>query len=1773
MTASYEPDEAECPSHEAESTPFVRRAPEPIAVIGMGCRFAGGVDSPEDYWRLLMERRDGIGEVPQERWESYEDAGPQNAAALREVTRGGGFLDDISVFDADFFGNLPREAELMDPQQRIVLEVAWEALEHAGIRPRSLAGGDAGVFIGVGSDDYGRRMLEDLPRIEAWTGIGAAFCAVANRVSYTLDLRGSSLAVDTACSASLVALHLACQALRSGECPVALAGGVNIMAGPGLTMVLDAAGAVSPDGRSKSFDASADGYGRGEGAGVVVLKRLSEAQRDGDRVLAVIRGSAVNQDGRTNGIMAPSEEAQAHLLRQAYQSCGIDPATVDYVEAHGTGTRAGDPIEVGAMAQVFGPRPADRLCLVGSVKPNIGHLEAGAGVAGLIKAVLALHHGEIPPQADYFTTPNPAIPWDEAGLKVVTEATSWPVTDHPRRAGVSGYGYGGTISHLVLEEAPAPAPRPQASGETSGTLLLPLSAATEAGVRAQAGRLAGWLAGPGAGTPLTDVAATLSVHRDHLQSRAAVVVADPEQAVRRLTALAEQHPEDGVETGAVLPAADDAVWVFSGHGAQWIGMGRELLEREPVFADVLDEIEPVFLAEIGFSPRQVLIDGDLVEVDRIQPMIFAMQVALSAVWHARGLRPSAVIGHSVGEIAAAVEAGVLSLLDGSRLICRRSALLRRVAGKGAMVMVNLPFDEVAERLADRADISAAIAASPGSTVAAGGVDTVAAVATGWEAQGLTVRRVASDVAFHSDHMDPLLDDLRRAADDLRLNEPVIPVYSTALADPRSAAPRDGDYWAANLRNPVRFGSAVQAAAEDGHRAFLEVSAHPVVAHSIVETLGETGIDDVVVAHTLRRNKPELATLLANAAALFSHGVPVDWSATVHGTLVDLPVRAWQHRPFWYGSVPAAQLGGGHHDPLSHTLLGRGVTVNGTTPSRLWQTYLDESCRPYPGDHPVQGVEIIPATVLLNTFFTAAADGAAFPGLTEVNLRVPVAVSTPREVQVVLQEGALRIASRIVGAEEADSDGAWLTHTTAVVSPATEVGTRRLEPAEIRSRCPEVLPEEYVIDRLAGIGVAAMGFPWRVREMRRGEGELAAFVSAAPDGSAPSSWASVLDAVLSIASVAFPGSPILRMPAHMHEVAVLGTCPAEVVLHVRCVDGPAAVDTVDVLVADPDGEVVARFAGLRYGVLDGDPGATASPRRLVSELSWRAQDRSAEPGPLAEVLLLGDPEAARLIGEGFSRAGVPWRAAAGPEQLGTAGPGTAVLVVPDREHGPAQAGVAASWLLTRTVQQLARQRSGERPVVRAVTRGVRESLLQEALGDSVLWGVGRVLAGEHPDLFAGVVDLSARPADEELAALVDLVREDIGRRPGEEVVSLRGALREVPRLVAVEREPERAALECRPDGTYLVTGGLGVLGLEVATWLAGRGARRLVLAGRTALPPRSQWHSVSDPATRQRVDSVQMLEGLGVTVRTVAVDVADREALAAALDPEALGLPPIRGVVHAAGVLDNRMAVDVDEASLAAVLRPKAAGALALHELFPAGVLDFMVLFSSCGQLLGLPGQASYGSANAFLDALAWHRAALGDSTLSVAWTSWRGLGMSTSSELIDIELAARGTGDISAAEAFRSWEFASRYHLSYAAAMRILPPEPGAERPRLLAELAVPDADTPGQAETEWAALAPEELRSYLVDEVRSQVAGELKFDPDTFDVRRPLMEMGLDSVMTVVIRRRLEKIFRLSLPSTLLWDRPTVAAIGEFLFELLRTEGTEETRGEEPELVEPLVG
>ncbi|MEO3813982.1 beta-ketoacyl synthase N-terminal-like domain-containing protein [Sphaerisporangium sp. B11E5] len=1142
---------------------------EPVAVVGIGCRFPGDAGSPDEFWELLCAGRNTTGPLPAERWRSYENRSPEDAAALRHAVRHGSFLNDIEGFDTEFFGLSPREAELMDPQQRILMETAWEALEHAGLPPRDLAGTDTGVFIGVCTDDYGRRLLEDLPRIEAWTGIGAATCAVANRISYSLDLRGPSMAVDTACSASLVALHLAAQSLRLGESDVALAGGVNLLVTPGETLTLGAAGALAPDGRSKSFDAAADGYGRGEGCGVIVLKRLSDARRDGDRVLALVIGSAVNQDGHTNGIMAPCGAAQEHVMARACRQAGISPGTVDYIEAHGTGTRLGDPLEAGALSAVYGAgRPPGDPCLIGSVKSNIGHLEGAAGIAGVIKAVLALDRGEIPPSV--LTTPNPAIAWETSGLSVVTKRSAWPDRDHPSRAGVSSFGYGGTVAHILLQQAP-PAPEVP-RGDGTGQRLFPLSAASETALRQYAGTLADRLATSGQGLDLASVGHTLARRRSHLGRRAVVIGADRDELTAGLRRLAEDLPSEAVVTGDVLPVPGPGpVWVFAGQGCHWRGMGRELLATEPVFASLVDEVEPIFVEEIGFSPRQVLADGDLDGIDRQQTMIFVMQLGLARLWNAYGVAPKAVIGHSVGEIAAAVTAGAMTVSDGARLICRRSVLLRQAEGKGAMVMVGLPFEEAAERLAGRTDLVAAISSAPGSTVLSGDVAAVEAVLDEWPAEGIVVRRVASDVAFHSPHMEPLAVQLAAATADLSFGSPRVPMYTTALADPRSTPVLDSQYWAANLRDPVRLAAATTAAAQDGYRAFLEISPHPVVAHSLNETLDETGFEDVFVGTSLRRNQPERPAFLTAVATAHCHGVELDWGRLQpDGGLIALPPYAWQHRRHWRDSYDGEARG---HDVHSHTLLGTGTSLAGSQ-ARVWRTSLEDANRPYPGSHALGGVEIVPAAVLVNTFLHATGDGT----LTDVEMMHPLMTAERRQIQVVHEPPGIRLAARTPAAP-GEPEPAWLIHVTASV-------------AAPGGAMPDVLPDaaaltpidtDFVHRRLAAVGVPSTGFDWTIGTLLSGDGVLRATVHTDHPAEAPPTWAPALDAVMSVAPCVFPGDPVLRMVVHIDELTLTGAPPETVIID-AAVD-PAGDDTVRALLATPDGRVVGHLSGLRYPVID------------------------------------------------------------------------------------------------------------------------------------------------------------------------------------------------------------------------------------------------------------------------------------------------------------------------------------------------------------------------------------------------------------------------------------------------------------------------------------------------------------------------------------------------------------------------------------------------------------
>ncbi|MGW0420350.1 beta-ketoacyl synthase N-terminal-like domain-containing protein [Streptomyces sp. NPDC003015] len=875
------------PSQSAPPAPVpatVAPPSEPVAVIGLGCRLPGGVHGPADYWRLLTDGIDAIRRVPEDRWRDFTPFPPEDAP------RYGGYLDDIAGFDADFFRITPREAAVMDPQQRILLEVVHEALAHAAVPAASLAGTATGVFVGVSAPEYGSLTGADPAAVDPWAPAGGALSVTAGRLAYVLDTRGPSMAVDTACSSSLVAVHHACVSLRTGESDTAIAAGVNLLLSPTVSMAFRRAGALAPDGRCKPFSPDADGIGRGEGCAAVLLKRLSDAERDGDRVLAVIRATAVNSDGRSNGLLAPNPAAQQALLTTAYARAGLAPAHVDYVEAHGTGTPLGDPIEAGALGAVLGAdRDPDQPLLLGSVKSNLGHLESAAGIAGLVKTVLALHHDVIPPSLH--CAEGSAL--DDVRLRVVTEDEPWPRYGGTAVAGVSGFGFGGTNAHAVLEEW-RPGVLPSHPAEEPGARLHLLSDVDEERLRDTAARLADWL--PAAAAHPADVARTLAGRTGRGGVRAVVVARDRAELADGLEALAQGRPHGQVVTGEGDLVGPGPVWVFSGYGSQWAGMGRRLLAEEPAFAAAVEKLD----AECGLSLYDRLASGSgLDRLEVAQPVLFGLQVALAELWRSYGVEPAAVIGHSLGEVAAAVCAGALDVAEGARIVAVRARLLSRLRG-GAMAVVDLDDGELDALARDFPGVHVAVHSSPGQKVVTGEEPAVARLVRWLEERGRTARSMRVVGAGHSPQVEPLLAELTESLADVGGRAPRVPVYSTVLDDPRGDCVFDAAHWAANLRRPVRLDRAVAAAAADGHTAFVEISPHPVLARAVTDN-----VPGALAIGTLRRDAGGCADFLTQVGALYCAGGRLPLPP---GRVVDLPVPRWKHVRHWWtdgrGASPA-----------------------------------------------------------------------------------------------------------------------------------------------------------------------------------------------------------------------------------------------------------------------------------------------------------------------------------------------------------------------------------------------------------------------------------------------------------------------------------------------------------------------------------------------------------------------------------------------------------------------------------------------------------------------------------------------------------------------------------------------------------------------------------------------------------------------------------------------------------------------------------------------------
>ncbi|MEU5195922.1 type I polyketide synthase [Streptomyces scabiei] len=886
---------------------------EPVAVVGVGCRLPGGVRGPAEYWRALLDGVDAIRRVPEDRWRDFTPYPPADALPF------GGYLDDIAGFDADFFRITPREAAVTDPQQRILLEVVHETLDHAAVPAASLAGSATGVFVGVSASDYGQLTGADPAAVDPWAPAGGALSVTAGRLAYVLDTRGPSMAVDTACSSSLVAVHHACVSLRTGESDLAIAAGVNLVLSPAVTVAFRRAGALAPDGRCKPFSAVADGIGRGEGCAAVLLKRLCDAERDGDRILAVVRATAVNSDGRSGGLLAPNPAAQRALLSTAYTRADLSPAHIDHVEAHGTGTPLGDPIEAGALGAVLGRgRDPDQPLLLGSVKGNLGHLESAAGIAGLVKTVLALHHDLIPPSLH---CAGGSSLEDGAPLRVVTEAEPWPRYGGTATAGVSGFGFGGTNAHAVLEEWPPDAALPPPAQEPAARLHL-LSDAGPARVRDTAARLADWLDTPeGRAAHPADVARTLAGRAGRGRVRAAVVAGDPAELADGLRALAGGRPHARVVVGDGDRLGPGPVWVFSGYGSQWPGMGRRLLAEEPAFAAAVEKLDAQLAPECGFSFYDHLATGGgLDRLEVAQPVLFGLQLALAELWRAHGAEPAAVIGHSLGEVAAAVCAGALEVADGARVVAVRARLLGGLRG-GAMAVVDLADDELDALARDFPDVHVAVHSSPGQKVVTGREEQVARLVRRLAAEGRAARAMRVAGAGHSPQVEPLLPELTAELAEVRGGPAHVPVYSTVLDDPRGHGVFDAAHWAANLRRPVRLDRAVAAAAADGHTAFVELSPHPVLTRVITESAPEA-----LAVGTLHRDADSAAGFLTRVGVLHTAGLRLP---VPPGRVIDLPGPRWRHTRHWWTDRTA---GGAAPEPSTAGAVDAGAGAVGAHPA-------------------------------------------------------------------------------------------------------------------------------------------------------------------------------------------------------------------------------------------------------------------------------------------------------------------------------------------------------------------------------------------------------------------------------------------------------------------------------------------------------------------------------------------------------------------------------------------------------------------------------------------------------------------------------------------------------------------------------------------------------------------------------------------------------------------------------------------------------------------------
>jgi acyl transferase domain-containing protein/acyl carrier protein len=1751
----------------------------PIAIVGMACRYPGGVRSPQQLWELVADGHDAIGPMPTDRgWDIERLYDPDPDHRGTSYTREGGFLYDAGEFDPEFFEVGPKDALGMDPQQRLLLETSWEAIEDARMDPLSLRGSSTGVFIGVMHHDYGTGMRGPIHLgLESAMGSGNAGSIASGLVAYTLGLEGPAISLDTACSSSLVAIHNACQALRHGECSMALAGGVAVMWSPSLFLWFSRQRGLAPDGRCKSYADAADGVGWGEGVGVLLLERLSDAVAGGRVVLGVVRGGAVNQDGASNGLTAPSGPSQQRVVARALASAGLSAGQVGVVEGHGTGTRLGDPIEAQALLATYGRSRGGRGPLwLGSVKSNIGHTQAAAGVAGVIKMVMAMRHGVLP-RTLHVDEPSSEVDWSAGEVCLLREEVVWERGDEPRRAGVSSFGASGTNAHVILEEAPSVEGvgvdgAPGVLG--GGVVPLVLSAKGDGALAGQAGRLREWV-GDGGDVGVGDVGFSL-LSRSVFDDRAVVVGSAWEGLLDGLGALAEGRSVVGVVRGRVFDGGGGVVFVFPGQGSQWEGMAVELLDSSPVFAERMRECEVALQPYVSWSLDGVLRsrsgEPGLDRVDVVQPALFAVMVSLAGLWEACGVRPAAVIGHSQGEIAAACVAGGLSLEDAMRVVALRSRALGEMAGRGGMMSVALSAESVAERLLQWEDERVVIAAvnGPASTVLSGDLQALQDLHTQLEQEGVHARKIAAAVtAGHSPLMEDLRDLLLESYSALAPSPGTIPFYSTVTGGRLDTAQLDAQYWYRNAREPVQFESVVGQLLGEGLRTFVELSPHPVLTGAIGDISDQTidDPDEVLACGSLRRNEGGAERFALSLSQIFIRGEPVDWGAVIGGAgreqQMKLPTYAFQRRRYWLDpSMGVGEVASAGLSAVEHPFLSAAARLPGDR-GWLFTGRLSLQTDPWLADHAVLGITILPGAAFVEMALSIGGELGA-EVLPELILESPLVLEEGQrvELQVWVSEpeetGLWRIAiySR---PQELDGNGgqaqeSWRCHASGAL--ASQPVRRQSESTEERIAAlsgpawppphtePVGLEDFYErgAERGADFGPVFRGLQglWRA-----GSG-LFAEVALAEEQQAQADLFTVhpalLDATLhAVGAIGLgrsqsdgeaTGPP--RLPFSWSGARLYPSTAKRLRVDMR----RETDDSVSLVTVDETGALVAVVESLVLRELDEQQlrDASSGGRDLLFSLDWTPVTLAPQASS-AETVLLDCTHHASLMETAAREDGqlIDSEALIGAAHAATH------EVLDAIQHWLTEEHVATSRLIV-------------------ITQGAVRVTAQDdlsGLAQAPIWGLVRSAQTENPGCFV----------------LVDLDEHDVSRAAlstaigsGEPQLAVREGTVLSPRLARISEDPGSAgeaptvrAAAFDPQGSVLITGGTGDIGRLLARHLVTRhGVRSLILASRRG------------PEASGIEELQRELAELGASVRVLACDIAERDQLTALLASTPAEYP-LRGVIHAAVVLDDGVIGSLTHERVDRVLAPKLDAAWRLHRLTEDLDLSAFVLLSSVMGVLGGPGQANYAAANSFLDALSAYRRARGLPATSMAWGGWSDTGIVDRLEQTDIARTNRqGIGGLSSQEGLELFDFANTLDRSVSIPMRLdrttlrAQARAGTLSPLMRGLIRMPSrgaSDGDGSLARRLASTPEDQRCEVALEAVRAEAATVLGHaSPQAINPKSAFKQLGFDSLGAVELRNSLNLLTGLRLPSTVVFDHPTPAELAAYMVSALvvGTQGSE---------------